>query len=98
MAHITITFSLDPVGDADLLEWVYSRRNRSAAIRDVLKANLEVDQAQRLTLGNLRDALRAELAGLSLVSGVEVSSPEGEEPVEAAANLDNMVERLEEWP
>jgi len=86
MGKVTISFTLDPDEDRDLIRWLESlpKRGRSRAIREALRA------AQGgITLGDIYNTLKAierKLAKVDLVAN-ESSS---DEPPEAAAALERL--------
>lgn len=97
MPSMTISFTLDNERDHDLVAWLRSQgsRGRSAAIRDTLRQGLA--GSRPLTVSDIRQVVRSELAGHVVRSDgpdVDLQSPE---PEQAAANLDDLSERLEEW-
>ena len=97
MPAVTISFCLDDQRDRDLLDWLRSHEgSRSAVIRDTLRQGL--GQAQAITVKDIRQAVRAELAGYALRqpddSKVDLQSSE---PEQAAAHLDALEGRLENW-
>jgi len=96
MPAVTISFCLDDQRDRDLLDWLRSHPgSRSAIIRDTLRQGL--GHAQAITIGDIRQAVRAELTSYALRGrGSEVST-ESPEPERARANLDALEGRLEDW-
>lgn len=97
MTAVTISFCLDDRRDRDLLDWLRSHTgSRSTAIRDVLRRG--IGQAQDITVGDIRQVIRAELAGYAVRqsegSGVSTASSE---PERAAGNLDTLEKRLDDW-
>ena len=97
MSSVTISFVLDSERDSVLLGWLktHGKRGRSAAIREALRQHLLYPQA--VTIDGVQRIIRLELASYALRgggSGLDVQSPE---PEQAAANLDGLTDRLEEW-
>jgi len=93
MAKRTVAFSLDTETDADILGWLDAQRNRSEAIREVLRAAIVPTPA--LDLAAIRQvvdaALREHLQGLILTDGdaPAANGATGEDP-ELAARLDEL--------
>lgn len=81
--RIVIPVSLDDEKDADLIDWLNSQPNKSAAIREAVRAKL----AGGITLADIYREIK------SLKNGSFVpapSEPKGEME-EAAANLDKLL-------
>lgn len=88
---VTITFSLDAEDDKDLLAWLGRQENRSAVIRDALRARL----TGGVTLGDIYQAVkdldRKLDRKLKAVAGTVQDAPADDdwnEPPDVAAVLD----------
>jgi hypothetical protein len=92
---IVKNFSLD-TNDKDILRWLDEQTNQSAAIREAIRYYIAHEDG--ITLADLRADLLAEIRSLPsrlhvvAVQGETVES--GEEPEEAAVNLDSLLDRL----
>ena len=97
MASVTISFTLDNDRDHDLLRWLKSQgsRGRSAAIREMLRQGLAGPGS--ITVDDIRRAIRSELAGYMVQVGDSELDLQRPEPSRAAANLDDLEGRLEDW-
>ena len=93
MAHI-VNFALDPEADRDIVRWLKGKSNRSAAIRAAIRAAMAEERGATL------DDVLAEIRALPSKLRVVAATPEmgGDEPEAAAANLNGLLDRLnEEW-
>jgi hypothetical protein len=85
---------LDTERDADLLAWLATQENRSAAIREAMRAAIHAELRPRvdLELRTLRRVLREELQRVGRVALVEEPADDPQATVdadpEAAARLD----------
>jgi len=89
---VTFTVSMDSEADRDLLRWLERQDNRSAAVREVLRAHLGGGD---VTLGDVYRAvqdLRAEIRSRTIAAGSlrsgEVAAVD--EPAAAAAALEQL--------
>ncbi len=91
---IVKNFSLDASADKDILRWLEDRPNQSAAIREAIRYYMVREAG--FTLADVMAEIRALPSRLRLVAAavdqVEIS---GEEPAAAAANLDDLLTRLD---
>lgn len=94
--YVSISFSVDPQADGDLVEWLAAQpaRGRSAAIREAIRAAIQ-GQAADAVLGALAE-LRAEVWALEEriealgVVGREGAAHPGAEPEDVARALDGL--------
>ena len=89
MARQTITFVLDTERDRDILRWLEGQANKSAAIREAIRANLGRGD---ITLAHIYEAIQdlkrcGWMSGLQAPSHITVASAE---PPDVAAALDNL--------
>ena len=88
---VTIPISMDVEGDRDLLRWLERQSNRSAAVREVLRAHLSSGD---VTLGDVYRAvqdLRREMKSRTIAVGAGCGKAvEVDEPPDAAAALDQL--------
>jgi sulfur carrier protein ThiS len=91
---VIVNFSLDPDKDKDLLKWLGRQTNRSAAIRSALRSYMA--ETEGVTLADVLAEVRALPSRMSVVAVNSEPEPvgEGEEPEEAAANLNGLLDRL----
>lgn len=89
-----IPVSLDSEVDKDILRWLEKQSNRSAAVRVAIRKYMAAQEGPSLAdiLAEIRSlpsrmSLIATMAGEAIVTG--------EEPPEAAANLDALLDRLD---
>jgi hypothetical protein len=91
---IVKNFSLDGNADKDILRWLEGQPNQSAAIREALRYFMLREGG--VSLADVMAEIRALPSRLRLVAvssdQVEIS---GEEPAAAAANLDDLLSRLD---
>ena len=94
-----INFSLDAETDRDIVRWLDQQSNRSAAIREAIRYYMAREAG--VTLADVLAEIRALPSRLSVVAiDGELETPiSGDEPTEAAANLDGLLDRLsgEDW-
>lgn len=93
-----VNFSLDPEVDRDILRWLDNQPNRSLAIREAVRFYMSKDDS--LTLADVLAEIRSLPSRLSLVAvSTESVAASQEEPSQAAANLDGLLNRLggDEW-
>ncbi len=89
MGRQTITFVLDTERDHDILSWLHSRENKSAAIREAVRARLAHDT---VTLADVYQAV-LDLQNRSWAPAFEAEgdgAPHGDEPPDVAAALDSL--------
>jgi len=84
---VTIPVSMDPRTDADLLDWLKKQENRSAAVREAIRAYL---RDQVVTAGDVLQAvedLRRDIESRTIAAGPagEVVEREEIDPQVAAA-------------
>ena len=88
---VTIPVSMDVDGDRDLLRWLERQDNRSAAVREVLRAHLGGGD---VTLGDVYRAvqdLRQEIRSRTIAAGPGCGEVVAvDEPAAAAAALDQL--------
>lgn len=88
MARQVITFVLDTARDRDVIRWLETQENKSAAIRAAIRGHLSRSE---ITLNDVYEAIqdlkRDGWAVKSESSGPEVSS---DEPPDVAAALDSL--------
>lgn len=82
---VVIPLNLDSERDADIVRWLEQQANRSAAIRDAIRAHI----GQGVTLLDIYREIQ-DLKRRSIVA-VQPGSDRPEEPPEAAANLDKLL-------
>jgi hypothetical protein len=89
MARQTITFVLDTVRDRDVFHWLEGQENKSAAIREAIRANLA---RGTVTLADVYQAvLDLQNRSWAPVSDAQANSTaHGEEPPDVAAALDSL--------
>jgi hypothetical protein len=89
MARQTITFVLDTERDRDILRWLEGQNNKSAAIREAIRANLAHGD---ITLAHVYEAIQ-DLKRCGWVSGPQALAQitvASAEPPDVAAALDNL--------
>jgi len=88
---VTFTVSMDAEADRDLLRWLERQENRSAAVREVLRAHLGGGD---VTLGDVYRAvqdLRAEIRSRTIAAGPGCGEAVAvDEPAAAAAALEQL--------
>ena len=89
MARQTITFVLDTERDRDVLRWLQAQENKSAAIREAIRAHL-TDEA--ITLADVYEAvLDLQRRCWTPVPNAQTSdAATSEEPPDVAAALDSL--------
>jgi cell pole-organizing protein PopZ len=98
MMSTVVNFSLDPDADRDIVRWLDSQANKSAAIRAAIRAHMAKEQG--VTLADVLAEIRALPSRMRVVApgADQVEAAAGEEPIAAAANLDGLLDRLDgEW-
>jgi hypothetical protein len=85
MARQAITFVLDTVRDRDILHWLEGQENKSAAIREAIRAHLG---RSGITLADLYEAIQALKRGDCLPSTQARVGAASDEPPDVAAALD----------
>lgn len=88
---VIVNISLDPEADRDILRWLGKQSNRSAAVRDAIRAYMAKETG--VTLADVLAEVRALPSRLSMVA-VAPEPEVGEEPEAAAAHLDGLLDRL----
>lgn len=83
---VVIPMNLDSERDADIVRWLEQQANRSAAMRDAIRAHI----GQGVTLLDIYREIQ-DLKRRSFVVAVQPGSDGPEEPPEAAANLDKLL-------
>ena len=89
MARQTITFVLDTVRDRDILHWLEGQENKSAAIRQAIRAHLG---RTGITLAEVYEAIQ-DLKRGGWVRGAGAQTPTAtasDEPPDVAAALDSL--------
>ena len=89
MARQTITFVLDTERDRDILRWLEGQANKSAAIREAIRANLGRGD---ITLAHVYEAIQ-DLKRCDWVAAPETQvhiSTVSAEPPDVAAALDSL--------
>ena len=89
MARQTITFVLDTERHRDILRWLEGEDNKSASIREAIRANLGHGD---ITLAHVYEAIQ-DLKRCGWVSGPEAqvhTTAASAEPPDVAAALDNL--------
>jgi Arc/MetJ-type ribon-helix-helix transcriptional regulator len=88
---IVKNFSLDP-NDKDILRWLDEQPNQSAAIREAIRYYLAKEEG--VTLADVLAEIRSLPSRLHVVAVQGEMIESGEEPEEAAVNLDSLLDRL----
>jgi len=84
---VVVPVSLDSEKDADIVQWLAQHRNKSAAIRAVIRAQLQGG----VTLFDIYRELQAlSHRGVALAAPDQPEAPD-DEPPEAAANLNKLL-------
>lgn len=91
---VFVNISLDPENDRDILDWLDGQQNRSAAVREAIRAHMA--ETEGVTLAAVLAEVRALPSRLSVVAVNAQPEPaeEGEEPEAAAANINGLLDRL----
>lgn len=88
MAKQTITFVLDTNRDRDVLRWLEGQANKSSAIREAIRAQMDrADVTLRDVLAAIQDLKRHN--GTPALTG-EATVGNGDEPADVAVALDNL--------
>jgi beta-phosphoglucomutase-like phosphatase (HAD superfamily) len=89
MTRQTITFVLDTERDRDILRWLEGQANKSAAIREAIRANLTDGD---ITLAHVYEAIQdLKRSGWVSMSEAQVhTTVASAEPPDIAATLDNL--------
>lgn len=84
---VNVTLTLDSDRDRDIMRWLESQANRSAAVREAIRGHMNGTSAATLddVLREIRDLRRAGL----VASGANQMAP-GDEPADVAATLDDL--------
>ena len=93
MATETVSFSLDPERDADLVTWLdkHDRRARSAAIREKLRAGIGQNSSSLVdVLAELREIKRMLRAGAVAVSTADAGQDDDPAGVAVKGRLANL--------
>jgi hypothetical protein len=90
--------SLDGDADRDILRWLDDQRNQSAAVREAIRYYI-AREGSNVTLADVLAEIRSlpsRLKVVAAVTGEEIGNTEEEEmePLEAATNLDGLLDRL----
>jgi hypothetical protein len=92
---IVKNFSMDGNADKDILRWLDEQSNQSAAIREAIRYYIAREDG--VTLGDLLAEIRALPSRLQIVAVQgEIPADGGQEPKESAANLDTLLDRLDD--
>lgn len=84
---IVVPISLDSEKDADIAHWLAQHRNKSAAIRAVIRAQLQ----DGVTLSDIyRELQELKHRGVALAAPAQPKTTD-DEPPEAAANLNKLL-------
>jgi hypothetical protein len=90
---VIVNISLDPEADKDIMRWLGKQSNKSAAVREAIRCYMTKEEG--ITLADVLAEVRALPSRLSVVAvNAEPTTPEGEEPEAAAANLNGLLDRL----
>jgi hypothetical protein len=89
MARQTITFVLDTVRDRDILHWLEGPQNKSAAIREAIRAHLG---HSGITLADVYEAIQnLKRGGWMPGAGAQAKAvADNDEPPDVAAALDSL--------
>jgi hypothetical protein len=87
MARQTITFVLDTVRDRDILHWLEGQENKSAAIREAIRAHLG---RSGITLADVYEAIQDLKRGGWVPWAQAPAAATGDEPPDVAAALDSL--------
>ena len=89
MARQTVTFVLDTDRDRDIVHWLEGQDNKSAAIREAIRAHLG---RSGITLADVYEAIQ-DLKRCSWMPGAGAQAPAmaaNDEPPDVAAALDSL--------
>jgi hypothetical protein len=92
MMATVIPVSLDSEVDKDILRWMENQSNRSAAVRVAIRKYMAAQEGP--SLADILAEIRSLPSRMSLIAGAGEAMTTGEEPPEAAANLDSLLDRL----
>ena len=88
MAKQTVTFVLDTNRDRDVLRWLEGQANKSLAIREAIRAQMDrADVTLRDVLVAIQDLKRH--SGTPAATG-EAAAGNGDEPADVAVALDSL--------
>jgi hypothetical protein len=87
MARQTITFVLDTVRDRDILHWLEGQENKSAAIREAIRAHLG---RSGITLADVYEAIQDLKRGGWVPGAQAPAAAASDEPPDVAAALDSL--------
>jgi hypothetical protein len=89
MAKHTITFVVDTERDRDILRWLSSQNNKSAAIREAIRTHLG---RAGITLSDVYEAIQELKRGnWAVASCAQPHNPvDRDEPLDVAATLDSL--------
>jgi hypothetical protein len=87
------TISFDPSADRDILAWLEDQANQSAAVREAIRYYMAREEG--VTLADVLAEIRALPSRLKVVAAAGDEMGQGEEPPQAAANLDSLMDRLD---
>jgi hypothetical protein len=87
MARQTITFVLDTVRDRDILHWLEGQENKSAAIREAIRAHLG---RSGITLADVYVAIQELKRGGWVPVPQAPATAASDEPPDVAAALDSL--------
>jgi hypothetical protein len=87
MARQAITFVLDTVRDRDIVRWLEGRENKSAAIREAIRAHLGHDD---ITLVDVYEAIQDLKRGGWVPGAQKPAATASDEPPDVAAALDSL--------
>jgi len=87
MARQTVTFVLDTVRDRDILHWLEGQENKSAAIREAIRAHLG---RGGITLVDVYEAIQDLKRGGCVPGAQAPPVAASDEPPDVAAALDSL--------
>ena len=87
MARLTITFVLDTVRDRDILHWLEGQENKSAAIREAIRAHLG---RSGITLADVYEAIQDLKRRGWAPEAQAPAAAASDEPPDVAAALDSL--------
>lgn len=93
MASVRYTFSLDALKDAEVVKWLDSQPNTSAAVRAALKAYVEKPTNADLNT-KLDEILNAIQTARWTAPISEPQEPQGDEPEVAVKGFGRMVDKF----
>lgn len=92
MASVRFTFTLHPVTDSKVVNWLMSQPNTSAAVREALKAYIE--KPTPAELGAKLDEILNAIQSARLTAPMPQEIQEGGEPQAAIEGFGRMVEKF----